>query len=296
MEAAALARLLQVAAVASLNLGTALSVGAAALLDQQRQTCLRLLRIGLGLLLAGDLLLVWCEAATMADVPLTEAAGEILPVLKQSHFGHGWLVGLAALLSAAVLTATKSMGGKRWPFISALAVLVISRGSLSHLGSDGPSWAAVVDALHLAAMGIWAGIVFCGVVLLSRRRSIGSQLTSALLLRLSMIATGALGTVVLTGAAIAYMRLGGSLSAGLQSEYLRWLAVKLLLVATAAGLAAFNRFAVMPSLVATRRTHEHDEASTSRFAAVLRIEAVVLLGVLVLAALLATSAPPSGGA
>jgi putative copper resistance protein D len=58
---------------------------------------------------------------------------------------------------------------------------------------------------------------------------------------------------------------------------------KLALVAIAVALGGFNRFAVMPSL----------PRAWPRFVRVLRVEAAVLLAVLVAAALLANGEPPA---
>lgn len=69
---------------------------------------------------------------------------------------------------------------------------------------------------------------------------------------------------------------------------------KLSLVAIAAVLGGFNRFFVMPSLLAGwRAPHVGAEQRLRRFRLVLRIEAIVLLAVLVAAAILSATPPPT---
>lgn len=296
MDAAALGRPLQVGAVTALNVGLALAVGATALLDRSRQDCMRLLQGGLALAFVGALALLWWQAAAMGDVPLDQAGGQILPVLRQSHFGHVWLVGVAALLVTVLLKRAAGSGPaakQQLALAVPLAIFITARASMSHLSADGPLWLAIMDGIHLAATAAWTGIVFCGVVLLRPRALQRPQQLTALVDRLSTVATWALGAVAATGATMAYRRLDGTVPVNLGSEYLRWLAIKLFLVAAAAGLGAFNRFAVMPSFMPEGREGQPGRGAYG-FARILMVEALVLLGVLVLAALLATSAPPTG--
>ena len=139
--------------------------------------------------------------------------------------------------------------------------------------------------MHVLATGLWAGGVFAAA--LTVLRGAPDALDGArYAARLSTLATWALVGVALTGAAIAWHGLGGSLAPLAPAGELSWgvmLDVKLALVALAVALGGFNRLAVMPSL----------PESLPRFARVLRMEAVVLLAALVAAAWLANGEPPA---
>ena len=91
-------------------------------------------------------------------------------------------------------------------------------------------------------------------------------------------------------------RTGPSLMALVPSEYGLALGSKVALVAMAAALGRFNRFRVLPALFDDLRAESGDASHRpwrQRLKTVLRFEALVLLVVLVAAAVLAGTEPPS---
>ncbi|MEC5217141.1 putative copper resistance protein D [Actimicrobium sp. GrIS 1.19] len=299
-----------VAAIALLNLGFAVLVGAA-VTDWQltgsqgpwgRQQRLLVARwqtgamVWVGLLLLVVLVL---EAAAMAELPVTQAGPALWPLIISTHFGHGWLVSIAALC----LLPTLQRVGQRWGIGArlgwlSLLVFALSRSAVSHAVADGMlSWPFVIETAHLLLVSVWVGEVMLSALVVLRRR--GSTLSADRLAQsgyvqsLSASATVALAGIVLTGA-ISSWRGAGTL-AGLQGNaWAQWLTLKLLLVALAVILGAINRWWAMPPLLASLRT----DASVSalwqrRFKRLLQLEAALLAAVLAVAALLCSTAPPA---
>jgi putative copper resistance protein D len=108
---------------------------------------------------------------------------------------------------------------------------------------------------------------------------------------LSHSATLALAGIAASGLYAAWRALG-SLDNLTGNPYAGVLLVKLSLVAGAALLGGANRFLVMPGLLAGLRGNGAEPAA-HRFALVLQVEALVLVAVLVAAAVLSSTSPPT---
>lgn len=157
-----------------------------------------------------------------------------------------------------------------------------------------PVW---VDWLHLLAISAWVGLVFVtafGVMprlagMPASERATGASFVQSL----SDASTYALIVLFATGAYNGWRGVDTPANL-LGSTYGQILLFKLALVLIAAALGGHNRFFEMPKLLAALK----DPAAATpagllrRFGAVLRIEAVVLAGVLMVAAVLVSSALP----
>ena len=242
-------------------------------------------------------------SASMAEVPIAEAGEAMSTMLGESHFGLAWKVGIGALLAAA-LAAVVPISGQRLGHVTranllALAAGLYTRSMVSHAAADGDLSAAIVmDWMHLCLISVWVGEVFiAGFITLNgivpdhaaERAEADRYIES-----LSSSATFALAGIVVTGLFSVWHNLGGI--AGLAGNaYGSVLLFKLALVALAALLGGFNRLLVMPSLLASlREPHASAPMALRRFTLILRIEALVLLAVLVAAAIL--SATPRANA
>jgi copper resistance protein D len=100
------------------------------------------------------------------------------------------------------------------------------------------------------------------------------------------VALFAVGIVFATGVFNALRGTGGSLAALTGSSWGHVLLLKLALVAFALALGGYNRLVAMPQLRRSAST-----AAARRFVNVIHLEAIVMIGVLVLAAVLARSVP-----
>ena len=253
----------------------------------------------LGLALLASAVILWLEAAAMAEVPITEAGGAAWSMATATHFGMAWAIGMAALFFSAGVIALHTERAKPpiWLNLFGLALFAYTRSMVSHAAADGDlNLAMMADWLHLILACMWAGIVIVAG-LLGPARSVGEhaadRLDSARYIEsLSASATFALAGIVATGLFSAWHNLG-SPDALSGNPYGTTLLFKLALVAIAAFLGGANRLLVMPSLLATLRGAGSASATCAqRFALILKVEALVLFGVLILASVLSSTAPP----
>ena len=288
---------LRTAASAVFDIGFAAMIGALATLALLRDTssdwgtrgarrCRSLFMHASLLTLAASLAWMVAESISMLDLPVLDALQAAGGIVADTAFGHAWAAKTVALAACTVLAHAKRYRPMplRWLAVG-IAVVAFEQANAGHAGANAFDWRMPAMALHLLATGLWAGSVFAAVrgVLHGLPHDVdGARYAS----RLSRLATAALVTVAVTGGATAWHALGGSLAPLAPASASAWgvaLDVKLVLVATAVALGGFNRFVVMPSLPDAWR----------RFAWVLRVEAVVLAGVLVAAAILANGEPPA---
>jgi putative copper resistance protein D len=244
---------------------------------------------------------LWLEAAAMAEVPLAQAGEAIHSLLASTHFGLAWSVGMTALSVAALLNIFLARQAPRvvaFGTLSALGVFWYTRSMVSHAASEGDfSFPLLVDWLHLALASFWVGeVAVAGLVALAPSNRLledDRRDRAGYVSRLSSSATVALAGVFLTGLYGAWRNLGG-IEALLDTPYGKVLLPKLLFVWLAATLGGFNRFVVMPPWLSQEATgRAAGELFPQRFRLVLLVEAVVLLAALALAAIVASTSPPT---
>lgn len=258
-------------------------------------------RTGLVVTLLGLLGAVWLQAAVMGESTLLQAGPTAWVLLRDTHFGHVAMAGWAAgFVVAAASWRAQDFGPLRLWFIAlGLAALFWSRSAVSHAGSQGDvSVDVAIDIVHRVAACLWVGVVLVAASLQwpaigasGRQRLDAARWVAAL----SSAATLALGVVLLSGA-LRIWRSDIDLMSMIRSDYGVALYWKLALVAVAVALGGFNRFRVLPVLF--RDLHAASEGADvqpwrQRLTMVLRIEALVLVLVLLAAAVLASAEPPS---
>ena len=221
-------------------------------------------------------------------------------MLAETGFGHAWLTGAAFMLVVMLLSLLQSGHPIRFKraIWFALAGVALSRSHAGHPVDAGVlSVPVFVDWIHLLAISVWVGLVLVTtyVVLprlfsapISERAS-----SSAFVQSLSDVATIALVALFVTGAYNGWRGVGTAESL-VTSAYGQVLLLKLALVLVAAALGAHNRYIEMPRLLASLKEERPDDTTRplKRFTAVLRVESVVLAGVLVAAAVLVSSPLP----
>jgi putative copper resistance protein D len=251
--------------------------------------------------LAASAFYFWIHCALMADTSLWEAWPAIQSMLRETEFGHAWAAAAVFMLVVVALSfdswETQSLGLRIGLWL-ALAGTALARSHGGHPVDAGvfspPVW---VDWVHLLAISAWVGLVYVAAGIVMPRvssappadRLNGADYVQAM----SDMATYALVALFLTGAYNGWRGVG--LPANLlDATYGKILLLKLAFVFTAAALGGHNRFFEMPKLlVSLRHPGVVDEMRASRrFISVLRVEAVVLTAVLVVAAVLVASALP----
>lgn len=303
----------QYAATVALNAAAAIALGGgmASLWLRRAESpwaSLRLRRVriaalgGLVVALLSNALLLWLEAAAIAEVPVAEAGTPAWSMLTATHYGLAWRIGMAALVAAMVVAAVSRAARRaRLPPILgliALAVFFYSRSMVSHAAGEGDlSLRVAVEYLHLTLISLWVGEVFvAGALVLPGAKHApanGRPDRANYVVALSTSATVALAGIFATGLFSAWRNLGGVANV-IGNPYGETLLIKLALVGLAAALGGFNRFIVMPPLLARERDAGlASDASARKFGLVLQIEAAMLFGALILAAMLSSTAPPA---
>lgn len=203
--------------------------------------------------------------------------------------------GIAALVSGIGLVAiTIAAGplGHSWWTPGSRAVWMLPAAGLVPLGfalaghtvTSHPRWlVTLLDAVHTAAGSVWFGGLV-GVALLLRGTTTGRGEVVA---RFSGLAAAALGTVAVTGLVVGW-RLEGSWSALTSGGHGRVLLAKVAVVAIAAGLGAWNRYRLLPTL---GRSGDDVAARSRTLRRIVVAEAVLLLGVIGLTASLVIMPP-----
>ncbi len=304
----------QLGATVVLNLSMAVVVGASL---SDRWLCaarshwamgnrVSLRRICLGAVCAAALAyitMLWLEAASMAEVPLSDAAPAIHSVLAATHYGFAWKLGMLALAVVAGTTMLRWKPARRPAAdlvrLAAIGAFLYSRSIVSHAGAGGDiSWAVAADWVHLILISVWVGEVFiAGFVTLGQVNGGGQDdpERAQYIQALSNSATVALSGIVITGLVSAWRGLG-SLENAIGNPYVTVLLLKLALVVAAAALGSVNRFAVMPRLLTDLRLPAAASGlQQRRFIFILQIETFVLVAALVLAAVLSSTSPPTAG-
>ncbi|MGN7984903.1 CopD family protein [Burkholderia sp. 22313] len=242
----------------------------------------------------------WAHCALMSEAPLLEAGPAVRAMLAGTGFGHAWLAGAAFMLAVAILSFVRQAGDQRVPFAmwAALACVALARSNGGHPVDAGlfsvPVW---VDWLHLLAISAWVGLVLVTafgvmprlVAMPADERTTGASFVQAL----SDVSTVALAVLFATGAYNGWRGVDTPDNL-LASTYGQILLLKLALVLIAAALGGHNRFFGMSKLLAALKDPAAAVPAIAlrRFGTVLRIEAVVLAGVLMAAAVLVSSALP----
>jgi len=261
------------------------------------------------------------ELAALDDIetgPLTELAttksgiaalarivgGLLIVVGLTERVGH--LMGPPRPLSAATIEATGRDratsaasppdavdASLRWvPYrtiavtLIGLACALVSYGFDGHTVSRGP-WLvhAAIGVVHVAAAAVWAGGVFAiALIVWMRRRRGADSGFPAMVVRFSPVAASSLLALTLAGTAMAWLVLD-SPAALTSSTWGRVLLAKVTIVAAAAGVGAYNHFALRPEM--DRRPG--DTALARRVRTSLSVEAAALTAVIVLTSVLVAS-------
>ncbi|MEM5327464.1 CopD family protein [Paraburkholderia sp. JHI2823] len=293
----------QVAMAAIVNMAYAFALGSAfygAWLDKDGRTPVaparlawlraqRSLRASAFVLVVALVMWMLYESAAVSGESLPGAFGVVRTVLSQTRVGHAWSVALAGalvLFGCAFATASVARDGVLW---LALVAIAAGRAGLGHAADAGLASAALgLHTLHLLSASAWSGIVMAGG--LAVLPALGASTARGVLIRtagqVSNVAFFAVGFVIATGVFDALRGSGGSIDAIVNSTWGRVLLIKVALVLIALVMGGFNRLVAMPELRRSAST-----AAARRFVNVIHLEAIVMIGVLVTAAVLAHSVP-----
>lgn len=268
----------------------------------QRGKLFSLRWISVVIAISANALLLLFGSAAMAEVPLLESGDAVWLMLTATHWGMAWMIGIAALLLSILATTLPLPEGWSRGLVLfqllALSVFLYTRSMVSHASADGDFSAAMLaDWMHLVVISVWVGEVFVSglFTLNSDPGTHGNDCEEAVkyIEALSTSATLSLIAIVATGSFSTWHNLG-SLAAVSDSPYGNVLLVKLGLVVLAISMGGFNRFRIMPNLIRWLQDRDTRSAAALRqFRVVLQVEATVLFAVLIVAAVLSSTSPPT---
>jgi len=238
----------------------------------------------------------WLQMAAMLGDGLWDDPAILWEIVRTTAFGWAFLLRLAALIMALLLTLGVPSGPlKRNLLILCAACALASLAWSGHAaaGEGEAGWVHLsADMLHLLAAGAWIGALAMLLALVAPRGSVSRadvDLAHAALAGFSRAGTLIVAILVTTGALnMAFLLDLSKLPMLPHSPYGQLLLAKLALFVAMLGCAALNRFCLTPRLAAA--TSPAQALGHLR----LSIATETLLAVLVLAlvAWLGTLAPP----
>lgn len=248
--------------------------------------------------LLGVGLIAYLSVATVAmtDTGLADFADYLWIVLTRTDFGTmiwvavcAWVVlMLAAFLGHASSQAIEILSPRTLAlWASGVVLLAYARAATGHAADHGFfSFAVLADTVHVLGSCLWVGSAVVSVRLLCLWKAWAPSEQSRLAHRLSSLATIVVPLVAATGFVNAFRTLGGAVHIW-GTPYLWILLAKLALVVVVVVLGSWNRWVWMVRMDAGLA------GAFRGFVNVLAVEAIVISGVLLLAAKLGTTATPT---
>jgi putative copper export protein len=249
----------------------------------------RLAQGALGLALVASLTRLAAEASLMPESPVGMRA--MWEVARDTSWGHGWLLGAAGIIVAALgfVVARRTTAG--WVIAATGAVaLTLSQSLTGHAGAETDRLTVSITAntIHLLTAGAWIGglisVVLAGLPVLRRQGETAGRVAGSSMVRAYHdIAFPSAILVALTGLANTWLRIGG-FGALWSSAYGRVLVTKIALFLTLLVFGYHHwRTAVAPNW---------DQTSASRFRRTALLELLVGAIVLIATAALVSMATP----
>jgi len=232
----------------------------------------------------------------------------VLGLVLADGFGPAAVVALAGLLGVLITTGLPFEGPARVVALTGAVLAPLSFALTGHTRSMDPAAIGYsADLVHLLAAAVWFGGLGAVTATVLRRRRAGDPMGAAeAVATFSGIAAGAAAAVIVAGTTLAWIEVGG-LEALTSTTYGRLLLAKVAAVAVVLGLAAWNRFRLLPLVArdALDRTEgdldgeggvDGDGAATGAAAwrslvRTLRVEGAVLVAVLALTGVLVNVTP-----
>jgi copper transport protein len=253
---------------------------------EERRRLRHLLWLGAGLGAAGSLVTLPVQAALgTGKGPGALFESGVLGAVTDDGVGVALALCLLGLLVAIVW-----LERQRWVAVAGAALAAASFAATGHTRvGDLAALTTVADAVHLLVVAVWGGgVAFLAVALLARRRqdpAPDSADTAAMVLRFSSLATVTVIGAGLTGGFLGWdeVRSWHGLTS---TTYGRLLLAKVAAVAVVAGLGAYNHLRLLPAMQQGKA-----KAALARLRTTVRLEALVLVGVVAITSVLVLKTP-----
>ncbi len=280
----------------------------------------RLFGICLSVMVVSSIAELLMRAAEMSGRPVSEVFPVLGTVIFRSHAGRVWLIRMAAVMLLLILLKAgrtyRDSRGFLLLVLGLMALISMTESASGHASDKGDfSLPEIMDWLHLLAASVWGGgllalsaFVLPGLVISGDE---AAPLIAGVARRFSAIAGVAVGIVALTSLYNAWSNVN-SLEAFWKAPYGRIVLIKIVLFFLLLGLGAFNRYVNVPLLqewagislngrgiigrvAAQLRTRFLPNKSgpdiALRFKRSVRLEALLIIGVLLCAGLLRHQVP-----
>ena len=273
----------------------------------------KLVTIGWVASLAGGVAVLFLQGPYGGGRPLADIVDlGLLSATLDLDFGRYLLFRLGVVVAAAVLVFAPARPPARWLAAGALAVSLVMPATWVGTGhantSDNPL-DAFAEVAHLIAMSTWfGGLALLVTCVLPRSSVLPAHEAGPMLRRFSLLATGAVITLVGTGTYVAWRRVG-TLEALLGTPYGRLLAFKLAALGVLLWLGAMSRSIVQrryaapmpepeeaePAIRSKRRAvraaQVQERVTRTQLGQSVRLEAATAVAVLAVASVLVATPP-----
>ncbi|MFF2831063.1 FixH family protein [Cellulosimicrobium cellulans] len=209
--------------------------------------------------------LVAAAAGIVLGVPLTpawQAGGGLGALVDPATWAAGLAtdstlagaLGLAGLVAATLLAPRAARETRAaWPAGVVLGAAALALGSLvlvGHTRTFGPPWLVVTaDALHVVAGAVWLGGVVGLALVLAPSARLDARRAAVTVARFSALGAWVVLALAVTGTVLGW-RILGTLDALVSTAYGQTLLVKVGVALCLVGVAAWNRYRLVPAVVA----------------------------------------------
>lgn len=244
--------------------------------------------------IAASVLAVGFQAAAVTGQGWQALQTDIVASVMASSFGQSTWLRVIWLVALMVMV--------RWRAPMPIAVLAaaVAAGSLAldgHQRIGDPVWLLTsVDVVHILAAGVWVGGLVTVAAILGRDRArIDATVANGVSL-FSTVALTSVGLVAVSGGVMARILVGSP--AGMTSPYGWTLVAKVAVVVIVVGIAAWNRWKLVPGLRTLVDAGEDgsggaDPTVPRQMAILMRYEVALLAVVLVITGFLVATPPPA---
>lgn len=255
------------------------------------------------------------ETASISERSIADALPMISTVLFETHYGQLWLIRSCAVVVAAVLWLwrwRRFTHHRLLPYLSfcALVVIIGTLSTASHSGDDGVfTLTNLANTIHISGGLLWGGgIIATSLIIIPALRDNAAPPTPATvahaILALSRLSAIALAMVIFSGIYNTWLQVG-AWNLLWTTTYGQILLLKIAFVLLMIALGAHHRYASVPAVLRWAQLEapryllpfdrlfvlSRNKAAPSTFQRTLRIEAVLLIAVLALAAVLSQQTP-----
>ena len=259
-------------------------------LDVLRRRLRRIVRVSAAVAALAGLLQLPLSGAYQQGLGFSDLLGGSV----WSGAGGRELLGLVLLvaglaLAVAPLGITPLLGRGRVVATAGAVMVIASPSVVGHSRAFPPQLLVVAtDVLHVAAGAVWLGGLV-GLAISLPALAGRSRAAAETLARFSGLAAGLLTLLVASGSVLAW-RIVGSWDNLFGTTYGRLLIVKVMVAALAVGIAAWNRFVLLPRAVGAADRPER-LAATGEIKRAVAAEASVLVAVLLVTGILVNQPP-----